>query len=108
MPGETGYHGTEQHTDRWCWCIEVARTDNRGTMGSNMRGTRWLQVHNTNGMGEDRQRGGRVKCSQDARLRHGVRCVWNAAECMGKDQGGYVGACVVCDLRGRETRVTRT
>ena len=29
--------------------------DDRGAMGSNMRGARWFQVHDTDGVGENRQ-----------------------------------------------------
>ena len=54
--GDTGYHGMDQCADGWCWCIEVVRMDYGGAMGSNVRGARWLQVHNMDGVGEDGRR----------------------------------------------------
>ena len=38
-----------------------------GGMGSNMRGTQWLQVYDTDGVGKDRQRGqGEVQLGRKA------------------------------------------
>ena len=53
--GDIGYHGMDQCTDGWCWCVEAAGMDNGRAMGSNVRGAWWLQVHDTNGMGKDGQ-----------------------------------------------------
>ena len=54
-----GYCGTDQCADGWCRCVEAARTDYGRAMGSessDVRGARWLQVHDMDSMGEDRRR----------------------------------------------------
>ena len=48
-----GYRGTDQHADGWCQCVEAVGTDYSGAMGSDVRGARWLQVHDMDSVGED-------------------------------------------------------
>ena len=54
--GDTGYHGTDQRANGWCRCVEAVGTDYGRAIGSDVRGARWLQVHDTDGVGEDGRR----------------------------------------------------